>query len=413
LIEGLSSWPTVHRRHRAAPLLKEREQYMSHLLQIGWDARRVLGVGSLLIHIVHAMGLTSLRMVGLTEIDQAGERWTNTYRGGARAHGTASSLLFVMRARQWLRFHGRLILPAAPTGRFDAHLAQFKSALELRGLASCTITLYVDRSQVFLQWLSERYNDLSRVSVNDVDDFLTSKREAGWRLRTLAGQCTALRSFFTYAEYRGWCLPSIWRGIVIPRSPKYTETPTGPTWAQVRQVIRSVGGKTPEALRARAILLLLSIYGLRASEVTRLRLDDFDWRNETFRVHRAKRGGIQQFPVQYEVGEALLNYLRNGRAHCACRNVFLTLQLPHRPLNPVTLGFIVRKRLKQMEVQSEHQGPHSLRHACATQLLKKGSSLKEIADFLGHKSTECVAIYAKHDRRSLRDVAAFSLKEIL
>ena len=157
MIESLSSWPTVHRRHRAAPLLKEREQYMSHLLQIGWDARRVLGVGSLLIHIVHAMGLTSLRMVDLTEIDQAGERWTATYRGGARAHGTASSLLFVMRARQWLRFHGVLMLPTAPTGLFDAHLAQFKSALELRGLASCTITLYVDRSQVFLQWLPKIY----------------------------------------------------------------------------------------------------------------------------------------------------------------------------------------------------------------------------------------------------------------
>jgi integrase/recombinase XerD len=107
---------------------------------------------------------------------------------------------------------------------------------------------------------------------------------------------------------------------------------------------------------------------------------------------RAKRGGIQQFPVRYEVGEALLNYIRHWRAHCACRNIFLTLKLPYRPLNPVTLGFIVMKRLKQMEVQSEHQGAHSLRHACSTQLLKKGSSLKEIADFLGHKSTECVAI---------------------
>ena len=354
-----------------------------------------------------------LRMVSLTEIDQAGECWTTSYREGVRAHGTASPLLFVTRARQWLRFHGYLIVPGAPTGRFDAQLAEFKSALELRGLATCTVCLYVDRSQVFLQWVSQRHNNLALVSVNDVDDFLAGKREVGWKLRSLAGQSTALRSFFTYAENRGWCLPDIWRGIVIPRSPKYTEAPTGPAWAQVRRVIRSVKGKTPEALRARAVLLLLSIYGLRASEVTRLRLDDFDWRNETFRVHRSKRGGIQEFPIQYEVGEALLNYLRYGRAHCACRNVFLTLQLPLRPLNPVTVGFIVRKRLKQMGVQSVHQGPHSLRHACATQLLKMGSSLKEIADFLGHKSTECVAIYAKHDRRSLRDVAAFSLKEIL
>ena len=157
MIESLSDRPSVHERHRAAPLVKEREQYLNHLLQIGWDARRVLGVGSLLIHIVHTMELTVLRMVDLTEIDQAGERWTATYRGGARAHGTASSLLFVMRARQWLRFHGVLMLPTAPTGLFDAHLAQFKSALELRGLASCTITLYVDRSQVFLQWLPKIY----------------------------------------------------------------------------------------------------------------------------------------------------------------------------------------------------------------------------------------------------------------
>jgi len=41
LIESLSGWPTVHRRHRATPLMKEREQYLNHLLQIGWDARRV------------------------------------------------------------------------------------------------------------------------------------------------------------------------------------------------------------------------------------------------------------------------------------------------------------------------------------------------------------------------------------
>ena len=157
MIESLSDRPSVHERHRAAPLVKEREQYLNHLLQIGWDARRVLGVGSLLIHVVDALGLTSLRMVDLTEIDQAAECWTATYRGGMRAHGTASPLLFIMRAQQWLRFHGRLILPAAPTGRFDAHLAQFKSALELRGLASCTITLYVDRSQVFLQWLPKIY----------------------------------------------------------------------------------------------------------------------------------------------------------------------------------------------------------------------------------------------------------------
>lgn len=65
---------------------------------------------------------------------------------------------------------------------------------------------------------------------------------------------------------------------------------------KVRRLIRAVNGKTRPELRARAILLLCSICGLRSSEIAHLCLDDFDWRNKTFRVHRAKRGGIQQYP---------------------------------------------------------------------------------------------------------------------
>ncbi len=37
-----------------------------------------------------------------------------------------------------------------------------------------------------------------------------------------------------------------------------------------------------------------------------LRLVDIDWREETFCVKRAKRGGYQRYPLQYEVGEAIL-----------------------------------------------------------------------------------------------------------
>jgi integrase len=46
---------------------------------------------------------------------------------------------------------------------------------------------------------------------------------------------------------------------------------------------------------------------------------------------------------------------------------------------------------------------------CATELLRKGSSLGEIADFLGHSNLESVSIYAKHDIRSLRKIADFRL----
>lgn len=387
---------------------------MAHLLQIGWDANRVRATASYLVRIVQIMGLTSLRKVELREIEEAGVRWAkNSGPERILKWRDPSPRTFAITARHWLRFHGALISPTRPCGRFDGQLAEFRRELESRGLAAITTRDCVNRVGHFLQWVSERHEELLFISVNDVDDYLASKREAGLRLTTIRGLSTALRAFFVVADERGWCMPGIWRGIVNPRCPTHSESAKGPSWADVRRLIRSVNGRTPVDLRARALFLLLSIYGLRVSEVARLRLDDFDWQNETFCVHRAKRGGIQQFPIQYEVGEAILDYLRYGRPHCACRNVFLTVQLPYRPFGPRSMYSVVGKRMRRLGIKSEHCGPHSLRHACATHLLKKGSSLKEIADFLGHRTTKSVATYAKFDRRSLRTVAAFSLSGIL
>lgn len=414
MIESISVFPSVQLRHRSAPLLKEREVYLTHLLQIGRDANHVRTVAAYLIHIVRTLELISLRGVELTEIEEAGVRWAN-YRGPERRskRTDTSPRIFVKIARQWLRFHDSLVLPVTPPGRFDEQLAEFKSALVSHGLAPSTIRTYIDRIRIFLRWASDRHNDLSFISLRDVDDFLARHREAGWRLITLTSHCISLRAFFIFADERGLCPPGIWRGVMSPRLPQYTELPKGPSWADVRRLIRSANGRSSIELRARALFLLYSVYGLRASEVARLRLNDFDWRNETFCVHRAKRGGIQQFPIQYEVGEAILDYLQHGRPRCACRFIFLTLQTPYRPLTSGAMWGIVGKRMKALGIQSEHCGPHSLRHACATHLLKKGSSLKEIADFLGHRTTQCVAIYAKYDQRSLRAVAAINLAGIL
>lgn len=77
MIERLSSRLSTQRRHRSAPLLKEREQYLTHLLKIGWTTHRVLEVATYLVHIVRMMELVSLRRVEPAEIEQAGVRWTN------------------------------------------------------------------------------------------------------------------------------------------------------------------------------------------------------------------------------------------------------------------------------------------------------------------------------------------------
>jgi integrase len=61
----------------------------------------------------------------------------------------------------------------------------------------------------------------------------------------------------------------------------------------VQRLLAGILGKSVSALRARAILSLFAICGLRSGEVSRLLLSDFDWSAETFAVTHSKRGGTQ------------------------------------------------------------------------------------------------------------------------
>ena len=117
---------------------------------MGWNANRVRAVASYLVRIVQVMGLTSLRSVELSEIDKAGLRWADN-RGPERIgrRPDTSPRIFALTARKWLRYHGALSLPTAPPGRFDAQLAEFKKALECRGLAAITIRSYINRIRIF------------------------------------------------------------------------------------------------------------------------------------------------------------------------------------------------------------------------------------------------------------------------
>jgi integrase/recombinase XerD len=402
--------PDARRRYRAAPLLKEREQFLSHLLRRGTSQHRVRSVAAYLIHIIRLMDLTSLRDVELEEIKKAAECWAN-YRGPHRRRkaGKAAAFCFTNVAKNWLRFHGRLAVPPAPPQPFQELIRDFVACMRSQGLSPDTIKSYSSRAGVFLRWLLEQHDNLSLVSLNDIDDFLASKAAVGWCSTTLAAQAQALRAFFSHAGIRGWCAAGIYRGIRSPSIPKYDGLRKGPTWMEVRRLLQSTSGTKPATLRARAVLSLCSIYALRSSEVARLRLSDFDWRDETFAVQRSKGGGLQHYPIQYEVGETILRYLRKGRPRCSCRSVFVTLHPPYRPLQSGSLWQIVSRRIKQLGILSRHKGPHALRHACATHLLYKGTSLKEIADFLGHRDSRSIGIYAKCDSRSLRKVAAFRL----
>jgi site-specific recombinase XerD len=251
------------------------------------------------------------------------------------------------------------------------------------------------------------------VRLRDVDDFLVFKGTNGWSRKTARGYADTLRTFFRYAQQRSWCKPGIAEGIISPRLYVHEGLPEGPEWKQVQRLLEGVKGNSAAALRARAVLLLLTVYGLRSGEISRLLLSDFDWRMERFTVNHSKRGGIQVYPLQRGVGEAILEYIRKARPRTSCRNLFLTLNPPYRGVRHSSLWRITSTRMDAAGVRCRKRGPHCLRHACATHLLEQGASLKEIGDLLGHRDFNSTRIYAKVHLEQLRRVADFDLGGLL
>ena len=74
---------------------------------------------------------------------------------------------------------------------------------------------------------------------------------------------------------------------------------------------------------------------------------------------------------------------------------------------------VVRRRLVRIGITGKRRGAHALRHAVAQHLLDHGLSMKEVGDYLGHRSVSSTAIYAKVQLGTLRGVADIDLEGLV
>jgi integrase/recombinase XerD len=273
-----------------------------------------------------------------------------------------------------------------------------------RGLAPTTVGAYVECAR---RLLAQRFRrgalSLQHLRARDVDRFVL--REAR-RIRRISVKKTvaALRCFLRYALQRGTIKIDL--AISLPKVAvwRFSDVPKSLLPDQVERLLDSCDRSRAAGQRNHAILLLLARLGLRAGEVGALRLEDLDWDRGEIVVH-AKRQRIQRLPLPNDAGAALAQYLRHARPHCQSRTVFIGQQAPWRGISPSGIGQIVRRALKRAGLKPERTGAHLLRHSLATNMLRKGASLGEIGQLLGHDDPATTQIYAKVDIEALRAIA--------
>lgn len=409
--------PHALARQHSAPLIEERRRYLSHCQEQGFSKSSLRLTAQLLVATTEHLKLGGgpNAIITLQEVEEAGLRWSQRPSLLPIENPKLSCRRFVHTATGWLAFLGRLEIPSPPVKPHDHMIDDFGEFLrQERGLSPTTVQMRSYTVRAFLDLLGEGEQSFHAITVADVDSLLARMVNEERYARVTVQTCaSSLRSFFRYAEMRQWCRTGIAAAIMAPRVFQHESLPSAPTWDDVRKAIDAVAGDRPAAIRDRAILMVLAVYGVRAGEVARLTLDDVDWQHELIVFTRSKLLGSHPFPLCQDVGEAIIRYVKEVRPKSACRELFLTMRAPFRSLSSGTLWPVVARRLRPLGLPIKHHGPHALRHACATHLINEGLTLKEVGDHLGHRSLETTRIYAKVDLVRLGEVASFDLGGLL
>ena len=260
--------------------------------------------------------------------------------------------------------------------------------------------------QIFLNWLKtqKNINKISDLSHDTVEKFIINYfKNHSKNVRRLMQ--AALRTFFRFCYSVGYIKINLAGSVPTIKSYKLSSVPQGIEEKDIKKVLSKIDRNTDIGRRDYAIIMLLATYGVRGGQVRKLCLEDIDWKQNQIYFKPMKNGKRIIAPLTEDVGLSLLDYLQHSRPPTHHKEVFIISFAPYHPIYaPSIISTFIKKRMEEAGVKISPCGSHTFRHGFATSMLKKGHSLKIIADMIGHRSIHSTFIYTKVDFQALKQV---------
>jgi site-specific recombinase XerD len=271
-----------------------------------------------------------------------------------------------------------------------------------RGTCDSTLDNYAIHIRELLCRVGEKPDRLDARTLRQF--VLEGSHRCGWA--AAKKRTTALRMFLRFLTAEGHCASGLDGAIPVLAYWRLASLPRYLPEDDVERLVASCDLTSPVGKRDRAILLLLARLGLRAGDIVRLRLSDFDWKGASIRVCGKGRRQVR-LPLTQEVGEALVAYLDEGRPQTTTDVVFVRSRPPFQAFRShCAVSVLVDRAFRRAEVRRPSRGAaHLLRHSIATSMLRHGASLHDVAALLRHRSIATTQIYAKVDVTTLSAIA--------
>jgi site-specific recombinase XerD len=409
MLDSFRIWPHIRARLEAGPFGPHLDGFVELLQKEGYASRVIRHH----IRAADVFGQWLLRRrLGARQVDEAiVSRFVTglgRYSTQLRPRGRLPEMAFGVRKLAemlWQKGVARRAQPP-PLTATERWLQSFDQHLEhVRGVTPGARRIYLRYARALL---AARFGsaapDWSRLGADDISDFVRAQA-ARLKVSACRAPVTATRALLRFLATTGAVPTGLAGAVPTVRAWKLASLPHYLSAQELIRLLESCEDATWVARRNRAILQLLARLGLRAGEVAALHLEDVDWRRGRLLIRAGKSRRERQLPLPDEVGQALVAYLRGGRPQSSCRAIFLRSRPPCRPLKASAVSAIVQCALRRAGVKVAHLGAHALRHTVATQMVRNGATLKDVADVLGHANLQTTAIYAKLDLATLARVA--------
>lgn len=251
---------------------------------------------------------------------------------------------------------------------------------------------------------------IDSIRINDIYSFINSIDTKKYSLKTISYIKYRIKLFFDYLyntkQYK-------FSGVdIFPKIVKYdrSKLPSYYTTEEINKMIEQVNTNTKKGKRDLAILLLASVYGLRASDIVHLKKENIKWNQNKIELIQYKTKELLELPLTENIKFALLDYMKNARIDVDSDYIFLPVQAPYKYINGDNYSFLYKSMseyAKKAGIYDKNKklGLHSLRHSAASNMLKNNADITTISSILGHKSVDVTNIYLSISIDQLRKLS--------
>jgi len=274
-----------------------------------------------------------------------------------------------------------------------------------------TIATRLSRIDVFFRYL-ESLNILhtDMISPKIVVDFMTYLQK-NYSSAGKSNVMFTLRNFLSCPSVSTHFPENLGKVITVIRTNKNERLPSFYSQEEVKRILDSVDRSSRQGKKDYLIILLAAQLGIRTSDIRCLKLENIKWDKNTLEFSQQKTKKYIALPISEPLKFAILDYLKNSRAHLAIsdsNHLFIRTRAPYEPYsenNRFTQRISLYFKKSGVQIKGKHHGLHSLRHSLASQLLKQLTPITNIANALGHNSIEATKRYIQIDIEQLRSIA--------